>query len=559
MRYRNVLRSYVAILAVSLLTTAVGLAAPPSADAAPSHARISGTGSTWSSNAVLQWNSDVSQSGLQVDFTGNGSAQGRKDFTNRITDFAVSDIGYQGDSSKSLDDTNCLGGTKGCRDFVYEPIVAGGTSFPYQVKVGGKLVSNLRLSGDTLAKIFTYKITNWNDPQITGDNNGRKLPSLKIIPVVHSEGSGSTAQLTTYFDTQYPSIWRAFLGHPGFTEFFPPPTNGKGIAQNGSDGVMNFVASKGANGAIGYDEYSYPLQKNFPVAKVLNNAGYYTLPDQFNVAVALQHAIINNDKNSKNYLLQKLNQVYVAPEVQAYPLSSYSYILIPTSPTDQRMTLAKRQTLVDYLGFAICEGQAEIGPIGYSSLPINLVQASFDQTNKLKVADPKVVITKKDPTKCDNPTYDPAHPKVNLLAEKAPKPPACDKKGAGPCNADGSAPGGGFNGGTGGSGGPGAGGGSSDSRGSSANGNSSTGKVGNGSAATKTAGTTIDPNTGLVQSNASQGGAGGDAQANPAELAGYQRPGLSGVLGPLAVIELIALLVLPPVVYFYGLRRRKKS
>ena len=63
---------------------------------------------------------------------------------------------------------------------------------------------NLRLSGETLTKIFTNQITNWNDPAITKDNNGREFPSLPITPVVRSDGSGTTAQFTTWMDHEYP-------------------------------------------------------------------------------------------------------------------------------------------------------------------------------------------------------------------------------------------------------------------------------------------------------------------------------------------------------------------
>src|SRR6201999_2024447 len=118
---------------------------------------IQGSGSTWSAVAVNQWDADVTSEGLQVVFTGTGSAQGRTDFANNITDFGVSDIGYQGvDPGTGTLDSNCVPG-QGCRAFAYEPIVAGGTSFPYHIKVAGKLVTNLRLSGETLAKIFTYQ------------------------------------------------------------------------------------------------------------------------------------------------------------------------------------------------------------------------------------------------------------------------------------------------------------------------------------------------------------------------------------------------------------------
>jgi len=168
------------------------------------HQKIAGTGSSWAANALDVWTAAVSSNGLQVDFTSTGSAQGRKDFGNSTNDFGVSDIGYQGRDPLTRDiDLPCpLGKSTDCRDYAYLPIVAGGTAFAYHLQIGGTLVRNLRLSGLTLAKIFTGGITTWSDPAITADNNGRKFPSLPIIPIVHAEGSGSTAQFTTYLDNQ---------------------------------------------------------------------------------------------------------------------------------------------------------------------------------------------------------------------------------------------------------------------------------------------------------------------------------------------------------------------
>jgi phosphate transport system substrate-binding protein len=418
--------------ALALAAVLVGLGAAavtPAAEASTSRSLINGSGSSWSSNAVTQWIADVQTRGLQVVFTATGSATGRKDFAQKTTDFGVSDIGFQGaDPQDPTNVDDSLG-----RAFAYLPIVAGGTGFPYHITVGGQLVRNLRLSGLTLARIFTNQITNWSDPAITADNNGRKLPSIKIIPVVHSEGSGSTAQFTRYLDTVYPSIWRPFNGASGLTEYYP--RKGSAIAQNGSDGVMNFIAAGSGNGSIGYDEYSYALGKNYPVAKILNAGGYYTLPNQYNVAVALTQAKLNLDKSDPNkYLLQNLDKVYTYSDPRTYPLSSYSYMIIPTAANDPKMTTSKRQTLADYLTYAVCEGQKEMGPIGYSPLPLNLVQASFDQTKKLKAADPGVDIANVDVKKCNNPTFDAKNPSRNYLSEIAPKPLACDKQGAGPCS-----------------------------------------------------------------------------------------------------------------------------
>ncbi|OLB79970.1 MAG: hypothetical protein AUI14_08675 [Actinobacteria bacterium 13_2_20CM_2_71_6] len=409
---------------------------PAPATAATTHSQIEGSGSSWSANAVNQWIADVQQQGLPVVYTAPGSAQGRKDYAFGTVDYAVTDIPFQVRDPVSGDPD-----TSGGRPYVYLPIVAGGTAFPYQIKVGNQLVRNLRLSGLTIAKIFTNQITNWNDPAITSDNNGRQLPSLPIIPVVHSEGSGSSAQFTTYLASLYGNIWGPYnSGKNTLNEYFP--RKGQAVAQNGSDGVMNFIASAAANGAIGYDEYSYALNANFPVAKLENAAGYFTLPTDKAVAKSLTQAVIGPD------LIQKLDNVYRYTDDRTYPLSSYSYMILPTGKgnEDGRLTTGKRQTLVDFLYYSICTGQREMGPIGYSPLPVNLVDDGFKQIQKLKDADPAVDITKRDTSTCNNPTFIAGHPERNYLAEIAPEPPLCDKRGQGPCGTNGT-------GGAGGSGG----------------------------------------------------------------------------------------------------------
>jgi phosphate ABC transporter phosphate-binding protein len=421
---KRVVASAAALFLVGGLSTLGG--SPASASGA--HALIEGSGSSWAANAINQWIADVHSNGLQVVYDPSGSAQGRVDYANKTVDFAVSDIPYQG-----TDPVTHASDTSQGRAFAYLPVVAGGTSFPYQLRVNGQLVRNLRLSGETIAKIFTNQITNWDDPEITQDNNGTKFPNLPIIPVVHSEGSGDSAQFTRWLATDFGSIWDSF-GGPTYTEYFP--RQGAQVAENGSDSVMNFITSAAANGAIGYNEYSYALGADYPVAKVLNKDGYYTLPNQYNVAVALTKAQINYDKSDPNtYLTQNLDQVYVNPAPQTYPLSSYSYMILPTASNDARMTTAKRQTLADYLYYSICQGQKEMGPIGYSPLPVNLVEAGFAQIAKLHTADKGVNLTNENVTSCDNPTFVAGNPTENYLAKIAPVPPSCDKQGQGPCTA----------------------------------------------------------------------------------------------------------------------------
>ena len=572
----------------------VAFTSPPAlpADAAASHSLIQGSGSSWSANAVNQWIADVQSNGLQVVFTANGSAQGRKDFGYRTNDFAVTEIGFQG-----VDSVTGEADTPQGREFAYLPIVSGGTSFPYQIKVRGKLVRDLRLSGETIVKIFTNQITDWSDPQITADNNGRALPSLPIIPVVHSEGSGSSAHLTDWFDKAYPDIWRPFNGRSGLTEYYP--RKDPAIAQSGSDGVMNFVSSAAANGAIGYDEYSYALGKNYPVVKVQNASGHYALPSQYNVAVALTQAIINQDKSSPDYLLQDLSKVYTFNDPRVYPLSSYSYMVIPIASDDPKMTTAKRQTVADFLYYSICDGQKEMGPIGYSPLPVNLVQAGFEQVGKLKTADLGLDLTARDVSTCNNPTFVAGQPSRNYLAEIAPMPPACDAVGQGPC-ADGTStpiasptttvpgPGGG---GSSGAGATGAGAGAAGSTAGGATAGAGSGAAGAGPATaggTKGAGTTrtttaggpagaspdgtIAPTDGaLVDPAAVDAGsadgaeeiAGGplvvaSAGDVPAQITPYHAAASPTALAPLA-IALLAFIVVAPSFLVRAFQRRARS
>jgi hypothetical protein len=203
---------------------------------------------------------------------------------------------------------------------------------------------------------------------------------------------------------------------------------------------MNYIASSAANGSIGYVEYSYPLSVGYPVAKVLNSGGYYTLPTQYNVAIALEQAQINMDPSSPDYLLQTLTNVYTDPDPRTYPLSSYVYMIEPTggpdaSTNDSSETTGKRQSIADFEYYSICQGQSEIGALGYSPLPVNLVEAAFGQVQKLQQADPGVNVSDLNINTCHEPTFVPGQPDVNYLTTIAPQPPACDQQGAEPCHA----------------------------------------------------------------------------------------------------------------------------
>src|SRR5262249_25904382 len=160
------------------------------------------------------------------------------------------------------------------------PDTAGGTVFMYNLKIGAARVTNLRLSGPVIAGIFTGTITKWNDPAIAADNPGLKLPALDVVPVVRSDGSGSTAQFTQGMLATQGSAWNAYCEKVGRspctqTSAYPLLPGSRMVGQAGDLGVAGYVGQAGAVGTIGYVEYSYTIQSGFPAAKVLNSAGYY--------------------------------------------------------------------------------------------------------------------------------------------------------------------------------------------------------------------------------------------------------------------------------------------
>ncbi len=404
------------------------LAAMPAAAGAASHVAISGSGSSWSALAIDQWQQDVRPSGIVVNYSPDGSAAGRADYMANQDDFAASDPPFR-NGSDQLANTGSEHPNQG---YSYIPDTAGGTAFMYHLTVAGHLVTNLRLSGLTVAKIFTGQITNWADPAVTHDY-GAQLPTLPITPVVRSDGSGATFFLTRWMAHEYPALWDGFCKrvHAGVqlpcgqSEFYP--TNfGNAKAQNGSNNVATYITSSYGNGAIGYDEYAYALNSHYPVVRLLNPAGYFVLPSASNVAVALTRAVINSDASSTDFLQQNLDSVYTFTDPRSYPLSSYSYLIAPrtgsTEPTN--FSPAKGATLSTFVNFLLCAGQQQMAPLGYSPLPLNLVKGGLLQVNRIPghVATPNPVTL----AGCNNPTF--TNGQLTLLTT-AQQPSPCDKLG----------------------------------------------------------------------------------------------------------------------------------
>lgn len=344
---------------------------------------VTGAGSTWVQIALDQWRADIARQGYSINYQGVGSSAGRQLYIINQVDFAASEIPFQ------PDELNQLRGSQ--RHYQYMPDVAGGTSLMYNLHTpaGGRITS-LKLNAEAAGKIFTGQIARWQDPVIAALNPGLQIRETRIEPVVRSDGSGTSAQFSLYLADQVPDVWNAFVraqGCPAPCSQWPPFLGSVGAAY--SDGVANFVANDAiGSGAIGYVEAGYAFGRGFPVGSLRNAAGNYAQPTADNVATALTHATLNAD------LTQNLTQVYRAPEPNAYPMSSYSYMILPcvapptvfqTCSSDQPANFGpdKGAVLGTWIIYIACAGQRRAAPLGYSPLPPNLIQADFDAVNRL--------------------------------------------------------------------------------------------------------------------------------------------------------------------------------
>ena len=377
------------------------------------------SGSGFPSDVLDQWRRDLYDKGITVNYSASGSTNGRNDFRNGRVDFALSDLPYGLSDGGVLDPPPPWA-------FGYLPSIASGVAFMYNLRIDGNLVRNLRLSGDTITKIFTEQITNWSDPEIKADNPGLTLPARKIVPVVRSDSSGTTAQFTAWMASQFSSQWDDYCRRAGrtvipcgSTSFYP--TTSDMVSKAGSQGVAGFVAQQTSEGTITYVEPFYALQSGFTVVKMLNAANYYVEPNTTNVAIALLKAQLRPDHTAD------LSQVYGNPDPRAYPLSGVSYLIVPED-TSNNFSTEKGATLSEFAYYALCEGQDKAD----APLPINLVRPAIDEAGLIPGSTKKVTSTNLQ--NCNNPTF--SADGTDRLVTTAPQPQWCDFHGPTQCTAE---------------------------------------------------------------------------------------------------------------------------
>ena len=357
--------------------------------ASASSPTVLGAGSTWDQIATNQWEADVhTLYGITVNYQGVGSTAGRQFYIENQVDFGDSDIPFLPEELRQLRSEH--------KSFQYLPTVAGGTGIMYNLRSrSGKRINNLRLDSKALAGIFTGVITQWSSPTITRQNPQLRgqIPNARIIPVVRSDGSGTSAMFSDYLRHLEPGLWHTFCQRYGIspcgqTSFWPLAPGF--VGQKGSDGVANYVQQQ--TSTLTYVETGYALERNFPVALVKNKSGHYVFPSSVNDATALRHARIRSD------LVSDLSGVHTAPEKNAYPISGYSYMITPTK-VGFNFTREKGAVLGRFILYSACAGQKKAAPLGYSPLTPVLVRGVFAAVRRIPGAPKPPPLSE-----CDNPT-----------------------------------------------------------------------------------------------------------------------------------------------------------
>ena len=310
-------------------------------------ANLTGAGSTFAAPLYTRWFSDYQSSvasGVQGNYQAIGSGAGIQNITKKIVDFGASDAPMT-DSEMSK-----------APGIQHIPTALGPVVITYNVD---GVSQALKFDGDTLAKIYMGKIKKWNDPAIAAQNSGVSLPDADIIVVHRSDGSGTTYAFTDYLSA-VSSDWKSSVGTS------KNPQWPVGLGGQGNDGVTQQV--KQNQDSIGYVELIYADKNNLPKAQVKNASGEYITPTTDSTTLAAQGVAMPAD-----YRVSIVN----SKTAGAYPISTFTWILLYKEQSDA----GNGKALVDFLWWAIHDGQSTAKELDYAPLPATVV-TSLEATLK---------------------------------------------------------------------------------------------------------------------------------------------------------------------------------
>jgi phosphate transport system substrate-binding protein len=355
----NLLKASISLLLLSAFF--IGAFIPFENSMATRRIEINGAGATFPFPLIDVWRVEYQKikPEVSINYQSIGSGGGVKQFTEKIVDFGATDAPLT-----SLEMENARGA-------VHIPETIGSIIVSYNIpEVPDK---GLKLTGPILADIYLGKIIKWNDPQIQKLNPDLFLPDQNIIVVHRSDGSGTTFVWTDYL-SKVSNEWNAQVGKGKSVQW---PT---GIGAPGNEGVASTI--KSTPYAVGYIELSYALTTRMTYASLENQEGNFIEPsiDSVRAAVASSANLLPRGDDSWEQV-----STTNAPGKDSYPISSFSYLLLykDLSAISRIDSMDKAKALVDFVSWAITDGQQFADELGYVALPSDVVIRNQDTLSLL--------------------------------------------------------------------------------------------------------------------------------------------------------------------------------
>jgi len=312
--------------------------------------RLNASGATFPLPLYQCWTKVYgSLTSVQINYTGGGSGQGKKDIQSQAVDYAGSDSFMSDDELKAA-----KGGA-----LVHVASTVGAIVPVYNIpELQGK--DPLKFTGDLISQIYLGKISKWNDPALVKDNPGLSTVDQDILPIYRSDGSGTTNNFT-YYLAQVNQEWGSTIKF-GTTVKWPV-----GQGANGNPGVANAVSQTPY--AIGYVELAFVGK--LQAGQVKNAAGNYVTASPDTISAAAKVSPLPADL--------RIIIIGKSQDPQAWPISTMTWLLAYTNQTDPAKALA----LTRFLWWATHDGQQYAASIGYAPLPAAAI--TLDEANILKI------------------------------------------------------------------------------------------------------------------------------------------------------------------------------
>jgi len=315
--------------------------------------QINGAGASFPYPIYAKWFSEYNKlhSDVEINYQSIGSGGGIRQLTAQTVFFGASDGPMNDEQIK---------GAPGA--ILHLPTVLGGVVPIYNIP---GVTATLKFSGKVLADIIMGKVTRWNDPSITALNPGVKLPASDITVAHRSDGSGTTYIFVDYLSKVSPE----FKDKVGVNTSVNWPV---GVGGKGNEGVAGLV--KQTPGSIGYVELIYAIQNKIAFGSVQSHDGEFLQASLESVTAAASGAARAMPADFRVSITN-------APGKGAYPIASFTWLLFYENPTDK----ARARVMVDFMKWALTDGQKYCAELGYSPLPKEVVALEMEALKRIKL------------------------------------------------------------------------------------------------------------------------------------------------------------------------------